>query len=71
MNYNTYSNNTDVVITLIIETTVICKFFVRLNFAFKIFVVKNVRQNWILKFFREDKLRCEKFSNEKFCQESQ
>ena len=30
-------------------------FFVRLNFAFKIFVVKNFRQYFVFKFFREEK----------------
>ena len=37
-----------------VESTVIRKFFVRLNFAFKIFVVKNFRQYFVLKFFREE-----------------
>ena len=36
------------------------KFFVRLNFAFKIFVVKNFHQYFVLKFFREEKFKMRK-----------
>ena len=34
--------------------------FIRLNFAFKIFVVKNFRQYFVLKFFREEKFKMRK-----------